>query len=191
MGRPSPYEGLPKDEWPNKTRELLKLHPLGEEALKAGLLRLLAKGFPELGDLEFALDHGMRSKNLPHRYKGLEKGFYPFLARSIALELAKPSPDAWRIEETEWGTLLRCLADSLYSLKILVGGGSEGFPILPSWSGESRPSGYVLAIRAEVPSFFAYWGWLDRDDWCEIGKTLSVGAATVEKKSIKLDISGG
>ena len=186
MGRPSPYEGLPKDEWPNKTRELLKLHPLGEEALKAGLLRLLAKGFPELGGLEFALDHGMRSKNLPHRYKGLEKGFYPFLARSIALELVKPSPDAWRIEEMEWGMRLNCLADSLYSLKILVGGGTGIFPALPSWSGESRPSGYVLAVRLDIPRFSARWGWFDRDDWRQIGAFQSIPAVIVERKSREL-----
>jgi hypothetical protein len=186
MARPSPYEGLPIPERPAKTRELLDRHPLKEKTIKAALARVFASGFPQLGNLEYALDHGMRAGNLPHGYKGLEKGGYHFIARSIALELAKSSPDEWRVEEMEWGALLRFVADSLYSLKIVVGEGNGDFPILPLWSGESRPNGYVLAIWVDIPRFLAHWGWLDRDDWVQIGQNLSVGAAIVEGKSILL-----
>jgi hypothetical protein len=86
----------------------------------------------------------------------------------------------------EWGTLLRFSIDSLYSVKIVVGEGNENFPILPRWSKESRPTGYVLAVWVDIPRFLAHWGWFDRSDWRQIGAHFSVPSAIVEGKCIKL-----
>ncbi|MBF0354220.1 MAG: ScaI family restriction endonuclease [Alphaproteobacteria bacterium] len=191
MARKSPYEGQDRAEWPQIAARLAAEYPFAVNGFLSTVDVVWAQTFQldkfqkELGDLEFALDHGMKPANLPKPFKGLELGCHHFLAVAVARELSRLHPDLWRREEADWGAILRFLPDGQYSLKILVSDDSGGLQNAKGWADESRPSGYVLAIHlasAQSKRFRLRWGWIDRNDWGVVaGRQIVPEAVAVAK----------
>lgn len=165
MVRPSPFAGISQAEWPVVTARLVAGYPVSPARLLASVEaalqnklspKMLSAG---LSEVEFALDHGMKAKNLPREYKGLERGFPHFLAFSVARAMIKEEPKTWLLEDAGWGVVLRHSADGHYSLKILATGSADALECSTNGPDAILPSGYVLAIHspAEHPGQFGFY----------------------------------
>ncbi|MEO5376132.1 MAG: ScaI family restriction endonuclease [Alphaproteobacteria bacterium] len=200
---PSPYDSSSPAEWSMVTHKLLDEHPVRPRHLLAAVEATIAR-YPlgtlqeDLGHLEFALDHGMSRSALPHKYRGLERGGVTFLARILGKELARSKPEAWRIEETDWGSVARYVANNHYSISILTSEVCNDLDGISYGRREThnidygQPSGYVAILQldlGETPGFDLRWGWIDRKDWCVRGSLCVVPTRTVEAKTVHLRIS--
>ncbi|MBF0166625.1 MAG: ScaI family restriction endonuclease [Alphaproteobacteria bacterium] len=197
MARKSPYDGQDRAEWPQIAARLAAEYPFAVNGFLSAVEAVWARTYQldkfqkELGDLEFALDHGMKPANLPKPFKGLEQGSHHFLSVAVARELSKLHPEFWHVEVADWGAILRFLPDGHFSLKILVSDDTPGLQSAKDWADESRPSGYVLAIHlapAQSKRFRLRWGWIDRDDWGVVAGRQIVPEAVAAAKMVWLPL---
>ncbi len=195
MTKTSPYEGRPQNEWGAVAAQLLDQYPFSASDVLAAAKQVFAFYFPngkevkQLADLEFALDHGMKPSNLPHLYKGMELGVPHFLARKLAQALGKLQPEAWQVVDMEWGCRLVCKRDNLFTLNILFSGIDDRLECHCSHSDQCGLSGYFLALHSSFSEPLDYamrWGWIDAQDWGQIGGRFVVPAPVAQAKSVWL-----
>ena len=106
----SPYAGLATEDWAEKTRELIKMHPLKPKEIYEVVIQVWREIF----------ESNFTSKN----YK-IGVDLFPrrqimgyFLHELIPLELARRYPGIWRREETATEKDLVYLLDDCFSIEI-------------------------------------------------------------------------
>jgi hypothetical protein len=172
----SPYAGLAKEDWAEKTRELIKIHPLSPKEIYEVVIQVWREIF----------ESNLTSKN----YKiGVDLFPSPqimgyFLHELIPLELARRYPGIWRREETAAEKDLVYLLDDGFSIEIKASSskgstyGNRSFAqeSTTGREGKKNKSGYYLVVNfqkfntniqgSQLPQIhLVRFGWLDREDW--------------------------
>jgi len=166
----SPYEGLPPNRWAQKTRALIRAHPLDTGEAVGVILKVW----------EDILASAIGSK--PFR---IGTDFFPkpqimafFLHELIPLELALRHPKLWRGDRSADEKDLVHIPDLSFSVEIKTSShptqifGNRSYAQKPAGSKKSK-SGYYLAINFEkfspsksTPRITRIrFGWLDHKDW--------------------------
>jgi hypothetical protein len=143
----SPYAGLAKEDWAEKTRELIKIHPLSPKEIYEVVIQVWREIF----------ESNLTSKN----YKiGVDLFPSPqimgyFLHELIPLELARRYPGIWRREETAAEKDLVYLLDDGFSIEIKASSskgstyGNRSFAqeSTTGREGKKNKSGYYLVVN--------------------------------------------
>ena len=176
----SPYAGLPKEKWIDKTRELIAAHPLKSADMKAAVLDSWDSIFEsKIGK------HGIR----------IGKEIFPspqlmgaFLHELIPLELAANQPKAWRGNRNKGEKDLVCITDLKFSIEVKTSSNKSGIFANRSYAQPQSSSplakgkdGYYIAVNFEKfiegrkrPRIrLIRFGWLDHTDW--IAQTAATG----------------
>ena len=178
---PSPYEGVPLEQWKITTQKLIEAHPLPTSELVEAILQVW----------DDILESGIGSK--PFKI-GVDLFPRPqmmafFLHELVPLELAHRYPNIWRREETTREKDVVYIPDPSYSIEIKTSSspnkvfGNRSYTQETS-SEKKEKSGYYLTINFE--SFYQKqtikgiqtvrvrqkprinlirFGWLDQGDW--------------------------
>ena len=178
MTNDSPYAGLRKKRWLEKTRELVEAHPLDQQEI---------------------VDIVLQSWNAIFRSKIGPKGFrigrhiFPkpqimgfFLHELIPLEFEARYPGVWRGDRTGEDKDLVYIPDSAFSVEIKTSSHRSQIFGNRSYAQRGRAPkkskfGYVLAVNFEKFSRTAVapkitrvrFGWLDHTDW--VGQRAATG----------------
>jgi len=179
----SPYAGLATEDWAEKTRELIKIHPLSPKEIYEVVIQVWQKIF----------ESNFTSKN----YKiGVDLFPRPqimgyFLHELIPLELARRYPGIWRREETATEKDLVYLKDNYFSIEIKASssnrntyGNRSSTQLSTTGIEKKNKSGYYLVVNfknfknkvqgsQKPPINLVRFGWLDREDWK--GQTAGTG----------------
>ena len=174
----SPYSGLSIDEWENKTRELIREHPLSSNEIYEVVTKVWEDIFSSgIGSRPFKIGIDLFPRPQIMAY---------FLHELIPLEFAVRYPGVWRREETTDEKDLVYVPEPIYSIEIKASSSAGSIFGNRSYAQETTAakkskSGYCLAVNfqkfsksKERPKIVAVrFGWLDHSDW--IGQTSATG----------------
>ncbi len=184
MHRTSPYEGLPVRLWAEKTRALLRAHPLNHPEI----VRVVIKVWD--GILVSQIGGFQIGKHLLAKPQIM--GF--FLHELIPLELARRHPSVWRGDKSAKEKDLFCIPNPDLSVEIKTSShpsqifGNRSYAQKSKHGNKAKSeetrkakSGYYLAINFEkftdervVPAITRIrFGWLDHTDW--VGQKSETG----------------
>ncbi len=179
---PSPYEGLPAEQWEAKTHELIAQHPLDP----AEIVEVVLKSWDAIFSSNLGGHHIGRDI-----FPGAQiMGF--FLHELIALELGKRYPGVWRGDKATTEKDLVYLPDLELSVEMkssthrsqIFGNRSYAQPPNEAAKGKKpkkSKNGYYTAINFEkftatktAPKVLRVrFGWLDHTDW--VGQKAQTG----------------
>ncbi len=168
-----PFEGLPADQWPKMTAELVKMHPLKADELVKVVLATWAGIFDSrIGARGFRLGTDIRPNPQIMGH---------YLHELIPLEFQFRYPGKWRRESAKAEKDLVYIPDLRFSVEIktsthasrILGNRSYGQPTVSGQVGRKGKSGYYLAINFSkfgesdvLPHIVRIrFGWLDHIDW--------------------------
>lgn len=167
----SPYDNLPKNEWKQKTRELLDSHPLNESEIVncilqswEGILKTKIAGVLEIGVDVFPVPQVMGN----------------FLHEIVPYKLSQQYPKLWRKDKSKKEKDLVYIPNRNLSVEIKTSSnpsgiyGNRSYGQLDNKTGKSK-AGYYIAINFEkfdqenpdsTPRIKRIrFGWLDHTDW--------------------------
>ena len=166
----SPYDGLNDDQWANKTRELIDLHPLNTQELYDIVIQVWNSIFQsQIGSKPFRIGQDIfPSPQI--------MGF--LLHELIPLELAYHYPDKWHRGTLSDEKDIVYMPDNTFSIEIKTSSsrkniyGNRSYTQATTTTKKSK-SGYYLAINFEKFSSttttsqitLVRFGWLDHEDW--------------------------
>jgi hypothetical protein len=174
----SPYKALPVEGWENKTRQLIKKHPLDPDEIVEVVMKVWGDIFlSDIGSKPFRIGSDLFPQ--PQIM-----GF--LLHELIPLEFSFRYPEQWRREESSDDKDMVYIPDPYYSIEIKTSSsaknifGNRSYAQKTSVSKKSK-SGYYLAVNFQKftpknrkPSITKIrFGWLDHTDW--IGQTAASG----------------
>lgn len=174
----SPYDGVPPENWPLVTRELLEQHPLPASEIVDVVLGTWDSIFAStMGSEGFRIGVDIFPK--PQIM-----GF--FLHELIPLEFATRYPDVWRAELSKGDKDLVYVPDEFYSIELKTSSsarhifGNRSYAQQGAKGGKSK-SGYYLAVNFQKfveknirPAIkLIRFGWIDATDW--IGQKAPTG----------------
>ncbi|MCY4490475.1 MAG: ScaI family restriction endonuclease [Thaumarchaeota archaeon] len=164
----SPYAGLNKSEWEDKTKELIDAHPLKENFIKKTVLdswECILK--TSIGKYKIGIDIFPKPQIM---------GF--FLHELICLEISHFDPETWACEKKISDKDIVNLKNSHHSIEIKTSSNKTKIFGNKSYAQNTNKSkkiktGYYVAVNFEkyTPTKIApkilnvRFGWLDRDDW--------------------------
>jgi hypothetical protein len=194
----SPYDGVPKGQWEQKTKELIAKHPL--------------KAREVVEVVKLSWDAIFQSKIGPHEFQ-IGKHIFPkpqiigfLLETLIVLEFATRYPELWRGEQSAEDKDLNYIPDTQFSTEIKTSShksqifGNRSYAQVPVDPKKSK-SGYYIAVNFDkvVPDNpdpkvrGIRFGWLDHSDWtgqaAQTGQQASVKAES-RVKLVVLDSDG-
>jgi hypothetical protein len=166
----SPYDGIPEDKWVERTKRLIRQHPLDMKEV----VDICLGSWNSIFDSKIGLKGFNIGKDIVPKPQIM--GF--FLHELIALELSSRYPEEWRGEDTSDDKDLVCIANSKYSVEIKTSShpskifGNRSYAQKAN-KNKKEKSGYYLAInfqkftkRIKEPKILKIrFGWLDHDDW--------------------------
>jgi len=167
----SPYDGLSISEWEQKTKELIKNHPLKMAELKT----IVENSWDSIFNTTMGTGHKIGKDIFP---KPQIMAF--FLHELIALEISDKYPKEWRGDETGSEKDLVCLTDGIYSIEIKASSnpkkifGNRSYAQQTESGSKKGKSGYYLAINfkkfvgktEQKPGLVNIrFGWIDHTDW--------------------------
>jgi len=171
----SPYANIPKEKWLDKTKELVKAHPLRAKEIVDAVL--------EAWDGIFTSSIGsMGLKIGQHLYPQPQiLGF--FLHELIPYQLVGRHPRKWRRGETKGEKDIVYVPNTTFSIEIKTSSHADKIFGNRSYAQEGAGAGkfgYYLAVNFEkcLPGAkpcirLIRFGWLDHSDW--IGQTAATG----------------
>ncbi len=174
----SPYTGIPKRQWPAKTKSLVKEHPLNQQQIVKVVLGCWNSIFEsQIGGLRIGQDISPTPQAM-----GL------FLHELIPHELQTKYPKTWRKNQNKDEKDIVCINRDRYSVELKTSShkdqifGNRSYAQQPTNSGKSK-AGYFIAVNfqkfssaksARRPEIIRIrFGWLDHTDW--IGQTAASG----------------
>lgn len=165
---PSPYEGLTKEEWLAKTRELISCHPLNFETIKQVALKSwqilwsTTIGEGELSIKLFELD-------VPASVVGY------FFEKLFAKELETQQPHCWRGGRNKNDKDVVYIHNDFYSIEIkssgqlgtkVFGNRSYGQKVENTALDKKEKSSYYITVNFyEKEINLLRFGWIDHSDW--------------------------
>jgi hypothetical protein len=173
-----PYTGVPESEWVNKTRELIKSHPLNPNEIYEAVHEVWDDIFKsEIGSKPFRIGVELFPRPQIMAY---------FLHELLPLEFAYRYPGIWRREQTSDEKDLVYIPNPYYSIEIKTSSSVRNIYGNRSYAQKTtkvkkEKSGYYLAINfqkfaspKERPKIkLVRFGWLDHSDW--VGQSATTG----------------
>lgn len=175
----SPYDGLTPDEWLEKTKGLIKKHPLKPGELVEVVLQAWRDIFDSrLGPKSFQIGRDIFPQPQIMAF---------LLHELIPLELSTRYPRLWRRDLSGVDKDIVYIPDESFSLEIKTSSSKTGIfgnrsYAQPTEGNKKSKSGYYLAVNfggfdentTEMPAIgLIRFGWLDHSDW--IGQTAASG----------------
>lgn len=166
----SPYKGLPPERWMQKTRVLIRVHPLDTDETVEVVLKVWDDILTStIGSKPFKIGSDLFPKPQIMAF---------FLHELIPLEFAAHHPRIWRGDKSADERDLVYIPDPSFSVEIKTSShptqifGNRSYAQKPSATKKSK-SGYYLAINFEKfspanpnPQITRIrFGWLDHKDW--------------------------
>ncbi len=167
----SPYADLAIEQWSEKTKKLVKHHPLEASEMVEIVLQAWSDIFDsKLGPKEFKIGRDIFPQPQIMAF---------LLHELIPLELASRHKDSWRRDQFGNDKDLVCLTDDKFSIEIKTSSSANGIYGNRSYAQPTRgdkksKSGYYLAVNfggfhegdTAQPSISKIrFGWLDHSDW--------------------------
>jgi len=186
----SPYKGLPKEIWLDKTRELVLQHPLRVELIRDiavscwGTLWQTKIGE---GPTVFRIDE----VEVPSAVVGY------FFEKLFARELAARLPTDWRGGQSKEEKDIVCLSDPYFSVEMKTSGqlgtkifGNRSYGQKTEEALVSKPekSGYYITVNFHGKALtLIRFGWIDASDWKpQKSETGQAASLTLEVYKYKL-----
>lgn len=178
----SPYNGLPKNQWLNKTQALIAQYPLTlQEIHDVALLSWERLWQSQIGD-----QINLSDVDLPATVVGY------FFQKLFAYELSQRYPLTWRGEIDKQDKDLVNITNPDFSTEMKASG-QHGFKIFGNrsynqetaggYQGGKNKSGYYITINFTGQSLnLIRLGWIDQDDW------IPQGAATGQAATLHPDV---
>lgn len=174
----SPYTGLPVEAWQEKTREIIRQHPLDPNELYEIVHQVWEDIFAsQIGSKPFRIGRDIFPRPQIMAF---------FLHELIPLELAYRYPGIWRREQTPHEKDVVYVPDPFFSIEIKTSSsphniyGNRSYAQKSAYSKKAK-SGYFLAVNFQkftpkrtTPCItHVRFGWLDQEDW--IAQTAATG----------------
>lgn len=193
----SPYDGLEIGKWKERTRKLIREHPLEPQEIVGVVHDVWAGIFDsKIGTKPFKIGKDLFPKG---------QVMSALLHELLPLEFQSRYPAKWRREETAKEKDLVCLENPRYSIEIKASSSASGIFGNRSYAQDSKSpkkvkSGYVLAINFQsfsqelaAPKVrLIRFGWLDHVDWIgqksETGQSARPSKEAKEHKLLKLPL---
>ncbi|WP_066425643.1 ScaI family restriction endonuclease [Anabaena sp. 4-3] len=165
---PSPYQGLPEEEWLMKTQELVEAHPLDFETIKDVALKCWKTLWSTtIGEDNLAIN--LSDLDIPATIVGY------FFEKLFAKELQIRHPQLWRGGKSKEEKDLVYIPDNLYSIEIkssgqmgnkIFGNRSYGQNVENIELEKKEKSGYYITVNFYKQSLnLIRFGWIDHSDW--------------------------
>lgn len=210
---PSPYEGIPKEEWAKKTTELIEKLPLTKDEIVDVVLsswkQIMASSF------------GNKSYRIGKDILPSPQVMGSLLHAMIPLELASKKPGKWRVDAAKHEKDLVCVQDTSLSIEIKTSSHKDKIAGNRSYSQEQaatkdkpksdkpqkEKSGYYLTVNFEKFTVEATTkkinkpqitqislGWIDHADWrgqaAATGQSASISPDVYKSKLKQLYLNG-
>ena len=187
----SPYSGLRKDYWKQKTVELVEIHPLRKEIVDVVLQSWSDIFSSKIGKASYVIGEDVFPTPQIMAF---------LLHELIALELVSRYPSDWRRDVSKDDKDLVCMFDDAYSTEIKASSSRYGIFGNRSYaqpsSGQAKyKSGYYIAINFEglrrgapKPKVTKIrMGWLEQSDWRgQKAQTGQQASLTIDARELKL-----
>ncbi len=193
MPKPDPYATVPLDEWANKTRELIRAHPLEPDEVVEVVLNVWDRILTT--KIAGKLSIGTDVKPSPQMMGN-------FLETVMVLEFKDRHPSVWREQQAKAEKDLVHIPDDHFSTEIktssnartVFGNRSYAQPALP---GTKDRDGYFITVnfdhfnvRTPPTIHLIKMGWLQHSDWIpqasESGQQASIELQARRRKLMEI-----